>query len=611
MTMTDAEINKREKIVKGMKKNMQSFKDRYGDRAKEVIYATATKKALGEQAICSDCGTAPCVCDDSHGLVSESHYFYGKGSHDRFMEKAKEVHGEITKGKTNAHGQTAYHDKSGKQIGMHDIDGEGDHTYNVFKKSVKESLDLDEGTFVYHMNKAIDAHDRGDDKKKQMHLDNAKTARYSLKSTDIVKHKDLLNKYSQMREEFELGEAIDKDHPIVKEYNSLKKNHDIKSLRGLIKGQHRIVDTSEYKTKDHAISAYLRTKHGDKKVDHAFGFNKEDVNLEAKISTAQMSHQGKATIKHIDNPGVELRMAAHDIKPGIKGFKDRYDLLNAAKAQGKLKEDAEDIQEVSAVQYPGSHDKDTAIMVHPETKQRVTIQRKHIDNYPSHKGWKEVGAGQKTNEEVVTEGTNHREFAQQGKMHPDMAKWMTKGHETDYYHPKTGDKVSGIVKDRTTHSVTMQANKNGRIGGGETHKFAVSKHLSEQLTKEQFENGEFETTMKSYKDFMIGLDEALWPGTPEYKKKFGDGQAELDRAKGSTSASTHGTTTGTGTGVKHTRDYEKAEKETAKPETTEKRGRGRPAGSTSGARQKGAIAKTEYAGAEYTGHKLHLPNNNR
>jgi hypothetical protein len=74
----------------------------------------------------------------------------------------------------------------------------------------------------------------------------------------------------------ELDEAIDKEHPIVKEYNALKKNHDIKSLRGLIKGQHKIVDTSEYKTKDHAISAYLRSKHGDTKVDKAFGF-KESV----------------------------------------------------------------------------------------------------------------------------------------------------------------------------------------------------------------------------------------------------------------------------------------------------------------------------------------------
>jgi hypothetical protein len=44
--MTDAEMNKREDIVKGMKKGMAGFKDRYGDKAKNVMYATATKQAM-------------------------------------------------------------------------------------------------------------------------------------------------------------------------------------------------------------------------------------------------------------------------------------------------------------------------------------------------------------------------------------------------------------------------------------------------------------------------------------------------------------------------------------------------------------------------------------
>jgi hypothetical protein len=45
-SMTDAEMNKREKIVKSMKKGLSGFKQRYGDRAKEVMYATATKQAM-------------------------------------------------------------------------------------------------------------------------------------------------------------------------------------------------------------------------------------------------------------------------------------------------------------------------------------------------------------------------------------------------------------------------------------------------------------------------------------------------------------------------------------------------------------------------------------
>jgi hypothetical protein len=46
--MTDAEMAKREKIVKGMKKGLTGFKQRYGARAKDVMYATATKQAMEE-----------------------------------------------------------------------------------------------------------------------------------------------------------------------------------------------------------------------------------------------------------------------------------------------------------------------------------------------------------------------------------------------------------------------------------------------------------------------------------------------------------------------------------------------------------------------------------
>jgi len=46
--MTDAEMKKREDIVKGMKKGLAGFKSRYGARAKDVMYATATKQAMKE-----------------------------------------------------------------------------------------------------------------------------------------------------------------------------------------------------------------------------------------------------------------------------------------------------------------------------------------------------------------------------------------------------------------------------------------------------------------------------------------------------------------------------------------------------------------------------------
>jgi hypothetical protein len=44
-TLSSGEMEKREKYVKSMKKGLEGFKQRYGERAKEVMYATATKMA--------------------------------------------------------------------------------------------------------------------------------------------------------------------------------------------------------------------------------------------------------------------------------------------------------------------------------------------------------------------------------------------------------------------------------------------------------------------------------------------------------------------------------------------------------------------------------------
>lgn len=47
--LSDEEMQKREKYVKSMKKNLSGFKERYGKRGKEVMYATATKQAMKEE----------------------------------------------------------------------------------------------------------------------------------------------------------------------------------------------------------------------------------------------------------------------------------------------------------------------------------------------------------------------------------------------------------------------------------------------------------------------------------------------------------------------------------------------------------------------------------
>lgn len=49
--MTSGETAERERIVKGMKKGFSGFRQRYGDRAKSVMYATATKQAMKEESL--------------------------------------------------------------------------------------------------------------------------------------------------------------------------------------------------------------------------------------------------------------------------------------------------------------------------------------------------------------------------------------------------------------------------------------------------------------------------------------------------------------------------------------------------------------------------------
>jgi hypothetical protein len=69
-------------------------------------------------------------------------------------------------------------------------------------------------------------------------------------------------------------------------------------------------------------------------------------NVDEAISNKSMSSQAKTTIKHVDNPSVQDRMDAHDIKPGISGYRDRIDYLKRMKQMGKLKnEEAEQVDE--------------------------------------------------------------------------------------------------------------------------------------------------------------------------------------------------------------------------------------------------------------------------
>ena len=63
---------------------------------------------------------------------------------------------------------------------------------------------------------------------------------------------------------------------------------------------------------------------------------------EMEENNPQHSHQYDTVMKHADNPTYQQRMAAHAIKPGIAGVRDRIDMLTDLERTNKLKNAQED-----------------------------------------------------------------------------------------------------------------------------------------------------------------------------------------------------------------------------------------------------------------------------
>lgn len=88
-------------------------------------------------------------------------------------------------------------------------------------------------------------------------------------------------------------------------------------------------------------------------------------NIKAKVEekNPQHSHQYDTTMKHADNPTYQQRMAAHDIKPGIAGYRDRIDMLKDLERTGKLKgqDEGADMDQIPAyVRKQKQQSQDTA-----------------------------------------------------------------------------------------------------------------------------------------------------------------------------------------------------------------------------------------------------------
>ena len=67
--------------------------------------------------------------------------------------------------------------------------------------------------------------------------------------------------------------------------------------------------------------------------------------LDNKQEFGEATHQAKTTMKHVSNPTAGEKKAAKDIKPGIKGYRDRVAMLKSAEARGALKKEETELDE--------------------------------------------------------------------------------------------------------------------------------------------------------------------------------------------------------------------------------------------------------------------------
>ena len=137
-SMTDDQKAERERIVKGMKKNYKGFVSKYGkDRAKNVMYATATKTAMKEEVETLDEAAVSTVAK-AHGFEKvKTGFEKGSYKHPKTGETITALRGGSEYGHSRKDGSTVaafkHKDSLEKHLASHG-----------YKKHVSEEVVIDE-----------------------------------------------------------------------------------------------------------------------------------------------------------------------------------------------------------------------------------------------------------------------------------------------------------------------------------------------------------------------------------------------------------------------------------------------------------------------------------
>ena len=289
---------------------------------------------------------------------------------------------------------------------------------------------------------------------------------------------------------------------------------------------------------------------------------KEEVELEEVLKVSDGAGKWISDFVHSENPKFEG-----------KSKKERQQMALGAYYAAKkgVKEEVESIDEISKATL-GSYVKkasfDSAISkkIAADFQNRAKKARSQdmkdantsISNDYNSKSWKRQDNVNKAVDRLTKEETDIEE----SRGHKIVANFLKKRGAWDT--PKKGDDLAdkSYLKDKPGVKSDL-------------------KNLGRFLTGKKETN---EETMKTFKEFAMMLEMEFKDGRYVHKGKYG---TSYDDPEG-----------------KEDNDSTQAK------EPAVKRGRGRPAGAKSGARQLGGASK-KGSGVEYTGYKLHLPNSNK
>ena len=446
--MSDDQMKKREEIVKSMKKDKAGFKDRYGDRAETVMYATATKMAMKEEAEELD-----------EGDLSVRHLYnkfadaHAAGNDTKSTEKAiKKVHGdEVFK----------HMKKAATANAKGDMDGEERHFDNAqtaARKTDRIGGTVGRGRSEFMKNRIkmaeeIEELDEKSDQAKQNKtmknmMDASRGARFKLNNP--VPDAEPEHKNARAHN-VAIGRALRKEE----KKENVPFDGPYTKAQGTTKDKSGAVHTPMSRAKHLAKMAMKKQMKED--IDRLFEKDDSEYNYEGEMAVTQL----KTISRHAE--ALQAKMKPDTNLPEWVQSKITLATDYMQTAHDYLMSELDEQAPVAPV--PGMKFKNHAVMVHPETKSRVVINRKNIDNYTSD-GYKEVRPGQKLKEdEEVKFSYTELMMINEIKL-ADLPVRRIKGHSygADYSDPEGADDYD----DKKPMKPTAEKRGRGRPAGSQS-----------------------------------------------------------------------------------------------------------------------------------------------